>query len=271
MMQQHDRTENLLNRPEKGRSGVMLSVIIPTYNEARNIAAAIASVRFADEIIVVDSYSTDETVALAQAAGARVVQRVYDNPAAQKNWAIPQAKHNWVLLLDADERVTLELATEILEKMQNSHDFAGFWIYRTNHFMGKQVQYSGWQHDKVIRLIQRDHCRYPDVLVHEEIVTNGKIGFLNARLLHFTYHSLDDFLQKMNRYAEWQATTYDKKTGRITPFHLVIKPLFRFFKHYILQFGFLDGMVGFAVAVLMAYGVLMRYLRLWIRRSDLQK
>ena len=250
-----------------------LSVIIPTYNEARNIAAAIASVAaFADEIIVVDSYSTDNTVALAQAAGARVLQRAYDNPAAQKNWAIPQAAHEWLLLLDADERATPAVAQAIQQRLNNPEGCVAFWLYRANHFLGKRVYYSGWQHDKVIRLIRPDSCRYPDVLVHEEIVTAGKVGFLprplEQRLLHYTYHSLDDFLQKMNRYAEWQSIEYDAKTGRITAYHIVIKPLFRFCKHYFLQRGFLDGMAGFVVATLMAYGVLMRYLRLWIRRNS---
>jgi len=132
-----------------------LTAIIPTKNEAHNIVEAIQSVDFADEIIIVDSFSTDETLNLAKPRVTKVIQREYENSASQKNWAIPQAKYDWILILDADERVTQSLREEIQQILSNNPKESGFWIYRNNHFMGKKVRFSGWQGDKVIRLFKK--------------------------------------------------------------------------------------------------------------------
>lgn len=246
-----------------------LSVIIPVFNEAHTIEAAIRSISFADEIIIVDSYSTDDTLAVAKKFPVKVLQREFDYPASQKNWAIPQATHDWILLLDADERVTPELQKEIKETLKNSpQDIAGFWIYRTNHFMGKHIKYSGLQNDKVIRLFKKADCRYENKMVHEEIKTDGKIGFLKNKISHNTYQSLDDYITKLNRYAYWQAIDYDKKTGKITAFHLLVKPPWRFFKHFIIQQGYRDGVVGFTISFLAGYATALRYIKLWLYRKN---
>jgi glycosyltransferase involved in cell wall biosynthesis len=133
-----------------------LTSIIPTGNEQNNIVEAIQSVRFSDEIMVVDSFSTDDTVKLARPLVDTILQREYEHSASQKNWAIPQAKHEWILLLDADERVTSELQKEVIRMINSNTKFSGFWIRRENYFMGKKVRFSGWQGDKVIRLFKRD-------------------------------------------------------------------------------------------------------------------
>ena len=161
-----------------------LTAIIPTGNEEHNIVEAIQSVSFADEVMVVDSFSTDKTVELAKPLATKIIQREYQNSASQKNWAIPQAKHDWILLLDADERITAALEQEIKNILSNQPTESGFWIYRQNHFMGKKVRFSGWQDDKVIRLFKRDECRYEDKHVHAEITTQGKIGFLKNKMQH---------------------------------------------------------------------------------------
>ena len=245
-----------------------ITAIIPVGNEIHNIEAAIASVNFADEIIVVDSFSTDGTFQKAKATGVKVLQREFDYPAAQKNWAIPQASHEWIFLLDADERVTEVLKHEIQEFLKNppKDGPVGYWIGRMNHFMGKRVQYSGWRNDKVIRLFKRDFCAYEDKHVHEEIIANGTLGNLKQKLYHNTYVSLDHYMDKMNRYASWQAKDYDKKTGMLTPYHFVIKPFWGFFKHYIVQSGFRDGVVGLTIGYIQAYVVFMRYAKLWLLR-----
>ncbi len=244
-----------------------VTAIIPVYNEAHNIEAALQSVSFADEIMVVDSYSTDDTVAKARAFGPLIYQREFNYPASQKNWAIPQATHEWILLLDADERVTPALKAEIQNVLKDPPDeIDGYWIYRRNHFMGKPVKYSGWQNDKVVRLFRRDRCRYEDKMVHEEITTTGKLGFLKERLYHNTYVGIDHYLMKLNRYARWQAIDYDKKTKKLTPFHFFVKPLWRFFKHYVIQQGFRDGLVGFTISYLQSYALIMRYIKLWLYR-----
>lgn len=248
-----------------------LTVIIPTYNEEKNIVDVLKSVDFADEIMVVDSFSTDKTLELAKEYTDFIIQREYQYSASQKNWAIPQATHEWILLVDADERVTKELKEEIIALLKNPsiNDFTGYWISRKNHFMGKHARFGGWN-DKVIRLFKKSESKYEDKHVHAEIIDTGKIGKLKSKLYHDTYVSFDFHMEKLNRYAWLQAKDYDKKTGRLTPFHFVVKPLWRFFKHYIIQGGFLDGVVGLTIAYNHAYSVYMRYVKLWLLRKGLK-
>jgi glycosyltransferase involved in cell wall biosynthesis len=248
-----------------------VTAIIPVYNESHNIENTLKSVAFADEIMVVDSYSTDDTVAIAKKYTNFIVQRNFEYPASQKNWAIPQSSNEWILLLDADERVTPALQDEILEILSNpAPDINAYWIYRKNHFMGKEVRYSGWQNDKVIRLFKKSHNRYEDKMVHEEIIPTGNVGFLKNRLYHNTYVSLDHYLNKLDKYAYWQARDYDSMTGKLTPFHFLVKPSWKFFKHYIIQQGFRDGIVGFSVSFLQSYSVVLRYMKLWLYRRDIK-
>lgn len=236
-----------------------ITAIIPTRNEAHNIIEAIKSIDFADEIMIVDSFSTDNTITLAKPLVHRVIQREYENSASQKNWAIPQAKYPWIFLLDADERVTPELRDEIIETVNRNENISGFWIKRQNYFMGKKIRFSGWQGDKVIRLFKRDECKYENKHVHAEIISEGKISMLKNKLLHNTYISKEAYQNKLERYAKWQAKDYEKKVKTITPFHTLLKPMVRFFKHYFLQLGILDGYVGFIISSYQAKAVAMRY------------
>lgn len=246
-----------------------LTAIIPCGNEIHNIEEVIASVDFADEILVVDSLSTDGTYEKAKATGAKVIRREYQYSASQKNWAIPQAKHEWVLLVDADERVTESLKTEILQTLKSpKKGIVAYWIGRNNHFMGERVNYSGWRNDSVIRLFKRDYCKYQDKHVHAEIIADGDIGILKEKFYHNTYITFDKYIEKMNRYATWQAKDYDKKTGKLTPYHFIIKPFWGFFKHYILQSGFRDGVVGLTIGYIQGYVVFMRYVKLWLLRKN---
>jgi len=247
-----------------------LTAIIPTGNEIHNIEAVIASVSFADEILVVDSFSTDGTYEKAKMLATKTIQREYEYSASQKNWAIPQAANDWILLIDADERVTEELREEIIKVLKNppKDDTVAFWIGRKNHFLGEPVNYSGWRNDKVIRLFKRDFCKYQDRKVHSEIIAEGKVGNLKNKLYHNTYITFDKYLEKMNRYAWWQARDYDKKTGRLTGYHFIIKPFWGFFKHYIIQSGFRDGVVGLTIGYIQGYVIFMRYVKLWLLRKN---
>ena len=236
-----------------------ITAIIPTFNEAHNIENAIKSVDFADEIIIVDSYSTDNTINIAKKYNTRIIQRKYENSASQKNWAIPQSKNNWIILLDADERINEKLKKEIIHTINNNRTNDGFWIKRENYFMGKRIYFSGWQGDKVIRLFKRDVCRYENKHVHAEIIDTGKIGYLQNKIIHNTYTSKIAYLNKLDRYAKWQAKDYDKKVIKITFFHTNLKPLFRFLKHYIMQLGIFDGYAGFIISLYQAKAVSLRY------------
>ncbi len=241
-----------------------LSVIITTFNEAENIARCLESVvDIATDILIVDSFSTDNTIEIASSyPHVRIEERVYKGPADQKNWAIPQAQHEWILLLDADEVATPALQKEITQMLQQptEPEADAYWIGRDNFFMGQQIRYSGWQGDRVVRFFHRDRARYDAVQVHEEIVTDGlNVAELTARLEHYTFRNLEHYLDKTRRYARWSAQDHAAKTPKVTYFHLLLKPLFRFWKHFVIQQGFRDGKVGFIVSAIMAWGVFLRY------------
>lgn len=247
-----------------------LTVIFTTFNEEENIAFALQSVYdWVQEIIVVDSFSTDKTPSIVrQYDNVKFFQHTYHGPGFQKNWAIPLAEHEWVLLMDADERVPANLKEEIFElfeRMQSDKNFDTdcFWIGFSHYFAGKKVKYSGWQNDKTIRLIKRDKCRYNQNKVHEEINTEGlKVDKLQYKFEHFTYKNIRHFVDKQMRYAEWSAEDKINKTGKVTYFHLLVKPFFRFFQHFIIRLGFLDGYVGFMISCIAAWTVFMRYLHI---------
>lgn len=245
-----------------------ITAIIPTFNEEIHIKQAIESVLWCDEVIVVDSFSTDKTVEIVKSfPQVKLLQREFKYHADQKNWTIPQASHPWIFVLDADERPTPELVNEIKKIISSPTAYAGFWIYRVNHFMGKLIKYSGWQSDKVIRLFKRDECRYKDVFVHEEITSPGQIGYLKARMIHYTYKDLNSYLKKADRYTTWGAQDrykkFAKKGKKIGFSYILMRPFGRFLRHYFLRFGFLDGTHGLVVSGLSAYNVFIRAVKIW--------
>ena len=253
-----------------GRLMQKVTAIIPTYNEEANIERSLQSVQWADEIIVVDSFSTDRTVEIAEKLAHKVVQHEYKNSAAQKNWIIPQAAHPWIFLLDADEWVVPELRDEVQKILREGTDISAFWIKRQNYFFGKKVKYSGWQDDAVIRLFRKDNSRYQDLHVHAEVETSGKIGWLKNKLHHNTYISFSSLFTKLEKYTTWGAYDRVNKTKKVTLYHLMIKPMFRFFKHYILKLGFLDGREGFIISALSSYNVFLRAFKI-IRLKEGEK
>jgi len=241
-----------------------VTAIIPCKNEAHNIEAVLQSVSWCSEIMVVDSFSADSTVELAKKYTSRIIESEYINSASQKNRAIPLAQSEWILLVDADERVTEELKEEIQKILSaDSIEYDAFWIYRKNFFLGQEIKYSGWQRDKVIRLFKRDCCRYEEKEVHAEIVTSGKVGKLKSKLLHNTYKNIFHYLEKWDRYSTWGANEAAKKAVEPNLFHFIIKPCFRFFKHYVIDLGFLDGYAGLIICSLAAKGVFIRYVKLY--------
>ena len=245
-----------------------ITAIIPTLNEEFNIEDAIRSVSFADEIIVIDSFSDDNTIDIAKKHNVRIIQRQFDNFSSQKNYAINLAKHNWIYILDADERVNEELKNEILDAVQNSTSFVGFYIHRAFYFFDRKIKYGGWQRDKVIRLFRKDKCKYDGKLVHELIEFNGEISFLKNKIAHYSYQNYDYYSIKLDQYTSLQAEELFKKKSKVNAYHVTIKPLFRFFSHYILRLGFLDGFPGFVLANQQAYGVFTRYIKLWLLYRD---
>jgi glycosyltransferase involved in cell wall biosynthesis len=242
-----------------------LTVLIPTFDEARNLGDCLASVAWADEIFVVDSFSNDGTVALAEAAGARVVQHAYLNSAAQKNWALPQCTHRWVLIVDADERVDPDLAKEIqaLLERDGGPEQAAYEIRRRTYVFGHEVRYGGLQDDRVTRFFDREQARYPELEVHADLIVDGDTGMLRGKLAHYTYHTLDDYFEKFRRYTTWSANDLWKRGRRAGVWGIAVKPVGRFVGMYVFKRGFLDGLPGLIYALLGAVSVLVRWIKLW--------
>jgi glycosyltransferase involved in cell wall biosynthesis len=240
-----------------------LSIILITLNESHNIAPVLETVKWADEIIVVDSFSTDDTCEIAKNYTDKVYQRKFISYPDQRNWSITQASHEWIYIIDADERMTPRLRDEIQEILKTKIEFDAFDQGRENYFMGQKVRFSGWQGDTVVRLCRRDKCRFNNLNVHEEIETEGlHLGHLKTKLMHHTFKNMDHFLDKTNKYANYSAKDHFDKTPHVGWFHLCIKPAFRFFKHFIFKLGFLDGKVGFIISALMSWGVFLRYFQI---------
>ncbi|UAM96802.1 glycosyltransferase family 2 protein [Polaribacter litorisediminis] len=244
-----------------------ITAIIPTLNEEIHIAAAIQSVSFADEIIVIDSLSTDKTLEIAEKCNVKIIKRKFDDFSSQKNFAIQEAKYPWIYILDADERVTAEVEKEILEAVQNPDGFVGFNVRRSFYFAGKNINYGGCQRDKVVRLFLKKECKYKGV-VHEKIVTSGKIGFFKNKIEHYSYKSYDHYISKMNHYGALRGKQYFEEGKKVNLFHILIKPPARFVIHYFIRLGFLDGFPGYVFAKTQAYGVYTRYIKLWLLNKD---
>jgi glycosyltransferase involved in cell wall biosynthesis len=239
-----------------------LTAIVTCFNEEKMIGECLASIQFADEIIVVDSFSADRTLEIARPAATRVLQHEYVNPAAQKNWVIPQAAHEWVLILDADERATPELAGEIKNILRSPH-YDGYWIRRRNFFLGKEIRYGAWRTDKVLRLFHRDRGRYQDKPVHEEIELASPAGWCRERLLHHSYRSLDDYLLKVSRYSQWGAEDARRRGVRGSAWRIFGHGFGHFLKSYFLKQGFRDGVEGLIIAFMEGYHGFFKYAKLY--------
>ncbi len=240
-----------------------LTVLVPTFNEEEMLRACLESVKWADELFVVDSFSTDRTLEIAAEFGARTIQHEYVNSATQKNWAIPQAKNEWILVIDSDERATPALIEEVKALMAAGPDADAYRIPRRSFFFGREIRHCGWESDKVTRLFRRD-ARYLDREVHADIDVSGmKLGEVSGIFEHHTVRSFDQYFEKFGRYTTWAANDLRKRGRRAGLLSLTARPAARFFKMYILRLGFLDGLHGLVLCWLATMSVFMKYARLW--------
>ena len=241
----------------------MISALAITYNEELHIESYIESLSFADEIIIVDSFSTDKTIALAQKYDVKIIQREFKNFSDQKNFAISQAKNDWIVFFDSDEKISSDLANEIVTKVESKNPLNAYLIKRSFNFMGKRIKYSGFQTDVAVRLFNKNYCKYNGKVVHESIETDEKVGKLNHALDHQTYKSFDNYNQKLSKYSKLQAEELYKKNVRPNLYHFLFRPWYRFMHQYFLRFGFLDGKEGFIICYVHAFSVYKRYIQLW--------
>lgn len=254
---QPNQTTRLENLPK-------ISAVAITLNEASAMQGFLESLWFADEIIIVDSQSTDATVAIAsENEKVTVFQRAFDNFSAQKNFAISKANNDWVVFFDPDEEITKPLAQEIIAALKNPKAIA-YYVNREFHFMGKRIKYSGLQNDNVIRVFNKNYCKYNDNLVHETLEANGEIAQLKNRLPHYTYKTFDDYTGKMHQYSALQAKMLYKKNKKPTLYHFLFRPWYRFVNQFFFRLGILDGKEGFILAYVSAFSVFKRYVNLWL-------
>ncbi len=245
------------------------TALIITFNEIGYIENCLKSVAFADEIIVVDSYSTDGTYEyLLSQPKVRVIQHPFKNYTTQKAFTLAQAKNDWVVFVDADEVVTPELKHEILDTVNGSKEHVAYWFRRKFMFQQKRLRFSGWQTDKNYRLFRKSKVKFSEKrIVHETLVVNGSTGILDSKLTHYCYRNFNNYKGKMLCYGRLKAKEALQKNKRFSYSLLLLKPTFRFLYNYIVRLGVLDGIKGITVCYLNALGDWERYLEL--RRLEL--
>ncbi|WP_242132244.1 glycosyltransferase family 2 protein [Aestuariivivens marinum] len=238
-----------------------ISALMITFNEVNHIDDVIKTIQFADEIIVIDSFSIDGTLEkLKSYTNVKTIQRKFINFADQRNFAIKQAKHEWVLFIDADERIPEDLKSEITNRIKNPNGVVGFMVKRLFFFKQKRIRFSGFQTDTTYRLFKKDYVKYiEDKIVHEMPMLNGKSELLKKRMLHYCFDSAQHYKSKMEHYAKLKALELFRKGKKANIFHFVFKPLYKFVINYFFRLGFLDGKEGLTICYLGAYGVYYRY------------
>lgn len=249
----------------RGSPAPDVTAVIAAHDESATIRDCIESVRWAREVIVVENESTDDTVAVARSAGATVISPPFTTIGQARNNAIDKASTSWVLVVDADERCTPELAREIERVVAAPGKITAYRVKRRNFFLGREIKHGGWggENDHPVRLFRREH-RYNASRVHEHVEVSGA-GELDGALLHYTYTSLDQYFEKFNRYSRWWADQHYQNGRRGTAAAVLFKPPARFVKMFILKGGFRDGAHGLILACLAAASVMAKYARLWER------
>jgi glycosyltransferase involved in cell wall biosynthesis len=238
---------------------MQISATIITLNEERNIARAIESLRCVNEIIVVDSGSTDRTCQIAARLGARVVHHPWPGYAAQKNFASQQAAHHWILSLDADESISEELEAEILALKQSSPACDAYSMPRLAQYLGRWILHSGWYPDRKVRLFHRDRARWQGEYVHESVQVSGPVGRLKGNLQHFTCHSLSQHLRTLDGYTTLAAKELRARNAPVPLRRLLLDPAWTFLRTYFIRRGFLDGPQGLAIAWMAALYTFLKY------------
>ncbi|SEB42595.1 Glycosyltransferase involved in cell wall bisynthesis [Tenacibaculum sp. MAR_2009_124] len=236
---------------------IKLTVIIPTLNEESNVQRALDSAFFADEIIVIDSFSSDTTVDIVSQSDAILFQRKFDDFSSQKNYALRKASNEWIFLLDADEEITEELRDSIIFNLKSNALHSGFLLKRDTFMNERKLHFGGFRNN-IVRLFKKEGSFY-EGLVHEQIQIDGSIGKLKGNLNHYTFTNFKQFKRKIDHYAQLRASELYSKQKKVTLYHEWIKPFARFVIHYIIKLGCLDGKRGFQFSYLISYGVWKRF------------
>ena len=239
-----------------------ITAVIITKNEEANIGRCLKSIAWVDEIIVVDTASTDRTRQIASETGAAIYNVEWQGFGHAKGFGVEKATHEWILSLDADEEITAQLAAEIKRIISENRSENGFKIPRRTSFLGRWIKYSRWYPDYVLRLFRKTSGKFNDSLVHEKVIVEGTVGKLQNPILHYSYPDIETYFNKFEKYTSLAAQELYNKGKKFHVAALIFKPIASFFRHYVTGLGFLDGIEGFLIAVLSAFGVVTRYVKL---------
>ncbi len=243
---------------------VKLSVVIITYNEERNIERCIRSVReIADEIVVVDSFSTDKTEQLCTQFGVRFIQHAFDGYVEQKNFALAQSTHDKILSMDADEVLSEELKTSVSE-IKNNWKHSSYQVNRLNNYCGQWIRHCGWYPDRKIRLFEKGKGKWGGQNPHDKYLPDqsNDVGFLTGDLLHYSFYTIAEHIAQVNKFSEIGAKSAYGNGARSGLLKIMLKPPFKFFRDYILKLGFLDGFYGFVISRISAHATFLKYVKL---------
>ena len=248
-----------------------ISVYVLTYNNERTIERCLKSVRWADEIIVVDHYSTDRTPEICRRYTGHFYQKEWTNYRDEYNYAVTLASHDWVMFLDSDEEISKELAQEIREELVSNDGWAGYGTPRMTYYLGRWIRHGEWYPDYKIRLYDRTKGKWEGRALHPRIEVDGAVKRLIHDCLHYNYRDISDQIQTIDRYSEMAAQVLDEEHERSGLLKMLLHPPFRFFRDYFLRRGFLDGLPGFIIAISTMYYVFIKYAKLWERQGGLKK
>jgi glycosyltransferase involved in cell wall biosynthesis len=247
-----------------------VSGVVTCFNEERLIGACLESLAWCDEIVVLDSHSTDRSVEIARGfPNVRLLQRAYYGAAAAKNFALDQTRCEWAFILDADERCTPELRAEIEALLAGGPAHGAYTVKRRCFFLGREIRFSGWRRDRVVRLIRRGAARHANARVHPRVIVQGEAPTLRSPLLHYMIEDFHDYLKRMVQYGHWGAAQAWRDGKRASSFaDVLFRPAWRFFRTYVLQLGFLDGGVGVAFCLCQAFASYAKWSLLWSWQID---
>jgi len=246
-----------------------VSAVVITHNEEKNIRRCLESLSWADEIVVVDSFSQDRTKEIASSFTDKIFDIEWQGFGKQKELARQKASYDWVLSIDADEAVSEKLREEIKSVINKNDSSDGYYIPRFSNFLGRWIEHGGWYPDYVLRLFKKDKARFDESLVHEKLILEGKTGFLMNEILHYTDPDISHYLSKMDKYTTLSAQKLLAEGKSTTVFDLLFRPAAIFFKMYLLKSGFLDGWQGFLLASFSSFHVFVKYAKLWHLRKSL--
>ncbi len=248
-----------------------ISAILITLNEESNLERCLKSINWVDEIVVVDSGSTDKTLDIARRYTEKIYAIPWEGFGPAKNLALQKATSGWILSIDADEEISPELKNEILNKISSPTNSEGFYLPRKSCFLGKWLKYGGWYPDYVLRVFKKDKGRFEEKLVHESVKVEGKIEYLKNHILHYTDPDIEHYIKKMNYYTTLSARELHTKNQKASFFQILLRPCGVFFKIYFLKKGFLEGEYGLLLSIFSAFHVFTKYAKLWHLNSVNEK